>query len=572
MNTINIPIRDLLNTVERPIVFDIIRKVQDISGVSSKTTVRYYGEDAKAAQWNSRLTKSDDTHNLWPHVENLTIEVEEDFNTDQMWAVAAKRPDVPFIFLDKELGVYIKPVYSSQLVNIHFKYKARDRNQAIRWRNEIRTRTAMHRDINMHEITYSYHLPEQYLDILDAIYTCRSKVAGYNDTVEEWFGKCVTERITRVTNLAGTSAVLAVAERQTQIQGFFDFEGVPDKPNKEDDHEVWTIEFNYKFWYDKPINTVCHYPTVIHQQLLDKKYRFNHKAYSVQEQFKSYSSSGEDFAHFQIDNQNLRALANQGLTIPDFDQFVPNSIVPSTLRVCTVLNLITEADRRTLFNLKELGDYNLHKDILDFMEQSEYPFMGVAFQSIFVLSLYENENIQPDGCLVVDSQLNITSTYDLDLRKTYRVRLSMVGDMQRLTKAALERLKRFPAAFAKIIVALQHALKNSGSQKDLIKNGLNNLDKVLLGLNDVNKGLARTNYGERATGLLKPPEKPYIYSPPFDKSGNIFIDGIDLGNIQDMGHSLIQTLFIRAKRMSSYPETPRGNAQAASAQLSMKAI
>ena len=472
MPIINIPLSNTLETIERPIIYDIIRRVEDLTGISSKTQIRYFGEGTQTGQqWNSSLNKDKDLNNLYPLVDNLTIEVEENYDAGRMLSIAVENRENPLVFFDPDLGIYIKPVRSPTDVVITFKYKARDRNAAVRWRNEIRTKTAKNREINMHDINYSWHLPNAYLDILSSIWTLRNNIAGYGDTFEEWFYKRMTDKITAVSDLAGNNVILAIAEKQAGIQGLYDFEGVPDKPEKDGDVGMWTVSFTYKFKYDKPINTIFNYPIVIHQQLLDEQYRFLTPAYSLQEKWKQYTASGKVFAYFQSDTQLMRALANRGLDIPSFDIFYPETVLASTLRVFTVLTNISVSDLTTLFNLADLGDFNLDSDILSFLKTSEFIYCTQTYQSIFQLNLYEDVYLQYGTILTVDSNLNVSATAPLDLRKTYHVRLSMVSDLSLLSTSAINRLKAAPVALAKIVAAIGNA-----------SNGLSLTDLGLLGL------------------------------------------------------------------------------------------
>ena len=480
MPNITIPISDLLTTVERPVIFDVIRQVQDLTGISSKTQIRYYGEDAKAAQWNSTITKDASKHNLWPHVENLSIEVEDDYAVNRMLSIAVKQPEVPFVFIDEALGMYVKPVYSPQETTIRFKYVTKDRNQAVRWRNEIRTRTAMNRDINMHTVTYGWRFPDVYLDILKSIHTLREAIDGYGDTFERYFDDHTTDRMTTLTNLSATVAMLSVAETQTGIQGFFDFEGVPDKPEKGEEADVWTISFSYKFTYDKPINTVFNYPFLVHQQLIDEKYRFPINIDTVEQQWLSKPSSAQAFANFEISGKEARYRADQGLVIPNFDDFQPNSIPPSTLRVFTALTSITPQDKKTLLNLGELGDFNLDPDILDFIRTEEYTYMDRVYNSIFCLNLYSEQYLQQEICIRITPNLDVLSLVDLDLRKKYHLRLSMVADMTYLTPGAVSRLKKYPGVLDKIVRSINLALLNSSNQSD-VGNTLRDYDYYVLG-------------------------------------------------------------------------------------------
>lgn len=522
MPNISIPLSDLLNTVERPVIFDVVRRVQDLTGISSKTQIRYYGEDAKAAQWNSTIAKNNKQHNLWPVTDNLTIEVEEDYDPNRMIATAREYSEAAYIFFDNDLDIRIKPVRSATDVVIRFKYKARDRNQAIRWRNDIRSKTAKNRDMNMHDITYSYHFPEQYLDILGEIWKMRNNVAGYGDTFEKWFYTNCTDKITQVSNLSGSKVILAITEKQVGVQGLYDFEGVPEKPEKENDEGMWSISFSYKFKYEKPIDTVFHYPVMIHQQLLQEKYRFAEPPYSLQAQWKQYTLSGKFFSFFQEDNRTVMALANRGLDIPAFDQFQPDVVPVSTMRVFTALSAISQEDKRYLFDLDDLGDFNLDTELLAFIRESEYPYMTGLFQSILQLNLYEDRYLLENNMLSVDSNLKVSATSDLNLRKTYRVRLSLVGDLTLINPAFFARIKKYPKIRDKLVSSMTLAMKNSGSSQGN-------------GVSASSHGLGKNRPTDWELSLLGIP--PHI-------------------GINKYGGSLVQTLFVVAGRIDQIPEEP----------------
>jgi hypothetical protein len=471
--SINIPLSDTLQTVERPVIFDVIRKVQEITQISSKTPIRFYGEDARAAQFNSTITKDLLTDNLWPHTENLTIEIEEDHDPDRMVSTAVKTAENALIFYDKELDIGIKPVYSSSIIRIHFTYKAVDKNDATRWRNEIRTRYSMMRDINLHDISYSYHLPEVYIAILKELYRLRQNVAGYDtDTFESWFTKHMTNRASIVTNMSGNHGIWAIAETQCRVQGQFEFEGVPEKPTRDDEPNLWVTNFTYIFRYDKPINSVMVYPHVIHQQVLSTKYREDTAAYSYQALWKTYATSQENFAKFESDTKDRLYLSNRGLNIPAFDNFSPNSVMASTVRVATVLSIISEQDKRTLFNLNDLGDFNLKQEVLDFIKNSEYQYMTRPYGSILQLSVYEDQRIKDQSLIAIDSDLTVHATTDLDLRKTYRVRLSLVTNLSYLNTDALIRLKKNPVVAAILFNAINASINTMGGVKDIGYNKL----------------------------------------------------------------------------------------------------
>lgn len=484
MPTINLPIDDVMSSVERPIVFDIVRQLMLLTGISEKTPVRFYGDDATGAQWGSYLTKHSKSQNLWPHLENLKIEVEEDFDPDRMLSMSVKENDHAFIFHDRSIGFSIKPAFSTSRVTIRVIYNAKDKNQASRWRNEVRSRTDMGREINLHTLSYSYHLPEIYQVLIAHIFDLKSAIGSNGDTLQTYWARCASPKFTKVVDQAGGNPILVVADRQAKIQGLFDFEGAPERSQKEDEPDLWSVSFGYKFTYEKPINTVCRYPLLVHQQLIGERFRLDNAANPTLEVMRALTLTDQNLEPFKGDVQIARRLANKGVTIPHIDDWLPRegTVPTGTVKLFTALTSITVEDRRTLMNLRELGEFSLVQDVLDFMAQSEYPYLCGHSTSIFQITVYENHNVLYDDDVMVDDNLNVVATRDLDLTKVYHVRLGMQANLIQLTSSAVARLRAWPNLIERFAAALNGALTQSGGASDLRKNSLNAHDLAILGM------------------------------------------------------------------------------------------
>lgn len=463
--SINVPLSNILHTVERPVVFDVIRKLQDMTQISSETKIRFYGEDARGQQYNSAITKDKESSNLWPHMPNLTIEVEEDHDPDYLLATPVKQENAPPVFEDAALGIRIRPVYSVTTVKIHFIYKAEDKNQATKWRNEIRTRFSMMRDIFMHDITYSWHVPEVYIAILNEIYRLRQNVAPYDDTFPQYLTSHLSSKATFATNMSATQSALVIAEPQAGVQGQFDFEGMPEKASKEDEPNLWATSFTYIFRYDKPINSVMEYPVSVHQQTLSPKYRYNEKEYSYQAISKQYGAALKGLSTFAVDEMDLRYRSNLGLDIPWYDNFSPSSVPNGSVKIANVLTTISEQDKRSLFNLSDLGEFNMRQEVIDFIKASEWQYIAQENASIIQLYYYQGDFINDQSNITVDSNLNVSAVADLDLRKQHRVRISLMANLSMLKRDALVRLKQNPTVGAILVHAINQYTRHSGKQQ-----------------------------------------------------------------------------------------------------------
>lgn len=493
MPNIVVPLDDVQESVERPVIFDVIRQVMDITEISSKTQINFFGDEGKASQQNSTIEKNPAKENKWEYDEKVTIDVSDDFDKENILTLVAQNPENQFIFEDRNLPVYIKPVYSSTNVVLTFKYKTKDKNQATRWRNQIRVRTAMLRDINLHTVSYHYHLQESFYLILKEVHRLRENVAPYGETFDEYFRKNITNNATVITNLSGTAGLWAIAEKQMRVQGIFDFDSILDKPEKESEQDNYTLSFTYTFRYEKPLACNMYYPLMIHNQLIGEKYREKAKVYKLEDHLRSFTASARAFEEFGSDQKLLQYKNNDGINIPSFDEFSASSVLPTTVRVLTALTNITQENKRYLFNLSELGDLSLDPLILEFLAQSEYPFLGKDFYSIFSLSLYKGIYLSGTNSLIINNGLEVYSTEDLDLRKTYRVRLGLVTDFTYLRQEAITRLRRYPLVAYKLIKAINSALSGLGGHSDIGKNVLSQQDQEDIG--GVVPGRIATNFG-----------------------------------------------------------------------------
>jgi hypothetical protein len=432
-------------SLDRPVVLSIVRQLLEITNLSSETRILFTGSIGKAAQVGSTMEHENRKmigKNRWPHDEQIEIEVEEDFDASRLLTTEVVGPEHEFVFWDEELGLYLKPVYSTSTFTINFKFRAVDKEKATKWRNMMRTKVAQKREMLLHECNYTYHIPESFLVIAGEIYTLRENALKTGETPADWFTKRLSDRVSRLSNQAGKQPIFSVSERAMRIQGLFQFDGVPEKGSNEDGGASWTISFGYKFNLDKPIEFVAQYPYVVCNQIVNEKFILE-PVYTIEGKDRRYSKTTGNLAYFESDQRGLRVHGYEGVGIPPWDDWTPPSTPTSTIRMFTGLCLITDKDKRTLMNLNELGDYALHPKILEFIKNVEYQYIGINFNSIFSLTLYENGIVQSDTILSIDSNLNIVANKDLDITKTYRVRFGLTTNIMLLPKDAILRIANY---------------------------------------------------------------------------------------------------------------------------------
>lgn len=482
-------------SVTRPVVLDVLRQLMKDTGISDKTTVFYPGEYDRGAQPNSQISSSDES-NMFPFNERVSIEVEESYNADRILSEATYQPEQLFIFRDPLIETAIKPAYSMSDIVINIKYRALDKTQAMRWRDDLRARIGMRKDERYHEVSYHYLIPPEFIVILREIHRMREAVAGYNENFDEWFTQHLTESATVFTTLAGTQGQWGVTQTQQRIIGYFDFDGTPEVGSKEDDGDTWTISVAYKFSFEKPTACVMAYPLMVHNQLMSDKFRPTVPQNEPSSHVRSYSQTMNALSFFEK-GMDKSALQLDGAAIPWFDEFIPGSVTTKTKRVVTMLTALDPSNMNLLLTADEVSGVGIDPVVLAFMKK-EAPYMTGRYQSIFQLDFYRGIGMLPQKLLKIDSALQVTTTENLSLRDYHHVRLSIVEDLRLLPPAAIQRLRENGAAAIIILDYLAPWLKAANLLPSLLVNGSIAMRDLTVVIDNINAGII--SLGNRQDG------------------------------------------------------------------------
>lgn len=488
-------------SITRPIVYDIISQIQDITKISKDTKVFYGGDIQKSKTPGTSIDSTDERFAMFNTNNIMFIEVEEDFDHDTLGSTAVTRPEQQPVFIDPELGIHIKPVYATTNIVINFKYRCIGKTEALRWRDDIRMRVSQLRDINIHDLTYHYLLPLDLLLLLKLVHQTKELVEPYNETYEQYIMRNSTDRLTVVGDLIAQDARLAISETQCRVVGIYNWDGIPEKPEREESG-VWTVSFSYRFSFEKPIGCHMKYPIMVHNNLLPPHYTtFTNGEQDLYHVPKYATLSLGALAGFEADTiSDARRSHEPIIRLPRFDDFEIKHVPTGSGTVLIALCQVDE-DKRTLANLTELGDIALDSDILQFIKDVEYPYVTSIYKSIINISLYRNEHLTWTDTIQCSSSLSISALEDLNLRDVHRIRLSLITDLTLLPRDALERVRRYPKVLVKIIAAMNELLRNHPDFVNLgSKNRVSQLEfsaiyAMLTGMNyDNGRGVSKGSY------------------------------------------------------------------------------
>ena len=443
-------------SVLRPIVHEIARDLFQVTGIDPKSQIFFPGDHDKAKQTGSSITPSDEP-NRFSFGSKLSIDVEETYEAERILSTAVLRPENLFVFRDDRIETSLKPAYAPSDVMINFRYRAQDKTAAMRFRDDVKTRISMGQSERLHSLTYHYLLPKEMLAILQELHRMREAVDGYGEDYETYLLANASKRLTKLSNLSGEQTAWGVTETQIRVVGWFTFDEAPEMGEKNSEGDTWQINFTYHFRYDKPIACVMQYPLVVHNQVVGRKWRPGaaDRVERPEIHNRSYSLSSENFAHFEKGRTTSATLTPgaPGVSIPDYDEFIPASIVSGTLRVFTMLVTVDPENPTYLFDLNEIGTkWTLHPLILAYLIEQRQRLV-VPQRQPFVLTFYQNRMIIPN-VLTVDADGKVWSKVPLGLRDYYHVRLGLHRDWRTIDPNALDDLREDGELLTQIIGAI----------------------------------------------------------------------------------------------------------------------
>lgn len=477
------PVPEMTESVTRPIMFDVMRQLIEMTDLPRKINILFNGDSEKAKQLGSSIDLNpQDDPNKFAANDKITIEVEESYGPERFMTEPIFGPHNLFIFHDQALEIAMKPTYSSTNVTIMVKYRANNKNAAIRWRDMIKSRIAQRREGQVHNLTYSYQIPLEYLAILEHLHSMREKVDGYGDTFEQYWAANRHPKITELTNMAGLSSTWSVPETQMQVQGWFDFE-TPEVGGKDGEGDTWTISFAYKFNYERPVQMAMEYPLMIHNQLLSKKYRPPPQV-TEDDVLKTYAAGTRVMSHWAYGGGVIQAAARDGYALPSYDEFIPASVPINTMRIITAM-IAVDKDNPTLFwSLKNMGTKEFTPEMLAYLT-AEAPYLTQPYRSAISVNFYRNSLLIDPTPLRVDANLDIYATTDINLRMQHHIRVSLVSDWFILNPAALERLREHGQACIQMLEALDPSLRARGYMPALIGDNYISKPSLLVALENL---------------------------------------------------------------------------------------
>lgn len=455
-------IPEVEESIKRPVVYDVIRRILRETGLSPLTDVQYAGDAGSIPQVGSTL---DDSSNpsanevKLPSDNRVFITVTEEYPEETGMTLEVNRPDVPVFFNDPDLSVYMKPVYEQTVFTISIKFKARTRTEADIWRNNLYRQIGKMHLGYLHEVQYHYPIPPAFVLLLTVIHGLREANLPLNEDIGAYIRRCMDPRFTVITNQAGNNPTLVLRESQICVVGNYELQDSA-KFEREDVSNLYETSIDYTFTMD-----VCHqcwmeYPLMVHNQLIPDTFYFNPWPIDWRE-FIQQTSMSKNVFDIIASPWQWQVGGIQGISIPYFDDWLPAAQPPNSIMIARILLQVDPANPMDIINLSQLGDFAFEADALAYI-QSSYQGLNTPNGSLYKLMLYRGLEPMDQSLITVDSTLNVRATYNLDPTSIYHLLISFNSDLIGLSDAALANLLKQGAFCQRILTILSPALYDQG--------------------------------------------------------------------------------------------------------------
>lgn len=432
-----VPIKATYESVTRLATLSVAKQVMRRTGLSEDVPVRFPGETGTDVQPGSTI-ETTAAKNLFEHHSKVKITVQEEYKEDAVINSAVRQHDAPYVFEDKALGVVIKPVLSYTAMTINFEYRAATRTEVEAWRNDIKVRLADNRTGMLHELDYHYEVPQFCLTVLAHLHDLRERQAGYGEDLSTYFQRCFTRRATVLTQMNGNGSLMVVAEKAIGVQGWFEFIE-PTEPEKNSDSPSWTVSFNYRFNYHKPVSVNFVYPLVVHNQVIDARLFSTKRPYSLDDRPSLHTETTASYETLSDLNRKVPDPLG-GHRVPEWDEWIPER-VPNYTTACMTWLLQVDAMQPTmLLDLDELGCHVLEPAFREFLVH-EKDHVGRRGQSLVHFTLYCDNIPLDDGDLYLDEKLTLWCKTPLNMRHTYHLRMELVTEYSLFTNRAIQAMQ-----------------------------------------------------------------------------------------------------------------------------------
>ena len=420
-------------TVSSPVAYSVVTRVLQ--------TLKFFGENLNIVFLNNSpqmtikgsdldTALKDRSQNRLPTDAQIKIEVDERYNENMSRSTAIREKTEYNIFNCERTKTNMHPGYQQMISTVNISFRFNNRHAAESFRRKMRLAATKSVDGMNLKVKYSYIIPYAFLGLLEHIYTLMENQHGYGISLNQWLQESFCKNITTLANQSGGKSVLAISEINTNVLVLLANPDEPERKEKENDEDAWTVNLQFDAYYDRPDVMRISFQHLINNQLVDMKY-------INQNRINTPNIEGSR-THIALQNAKVSpGLIAKGrnaiaaATSPEFDDWLPQRATkdyPDILRVM----IAVDTDQPTfVLDLNDISDWQLSPAVLNYLKTKRESISNL-YHNFFYIRLWEWDSMVADTEVFLDENLMLHFKGGLDPRKNYHVTIGMCYDPSKL--------------------------------------------------------------------------------------------------------------------------------------------
>lgn len=459
MPNLTVPFVSIESSIYNDIYFKIIDDVADIINID-RDAMRIYHNSMEVGKTDNRDTAKmvrEDNTPLMTSKKRLTVTIREEFDEATVGAGTINRRDSFPIFRDAEIGVSIAPIYIVNNIEFSFEYMSPSKVDVDQIRDIIRMHLSRAMSVFTHDVEYTMIIPEFVENFIMDVHENKNRL--YPIPLVEYLRGYSTNRLLSITDMSNKgNNLLAIREKQLGVLGEFDFTAVPPDRNSDNSKNQHSFTFSYKVQMEIPKALSISFPIMICNEMMKDKYIDIIEEQTKRELSRKITKHPNVGRSATVMNNLETSTIHERMrdsiypiNIPIYDRFVDSTKVPGYSTIITVLCQVDEEDRKSLFNLRDLGDWEFPQFVLDYIDRNRRKVVKM-FEAFLYFGLEQRGKYMASDLLTIDNDLNVKSKVELELIRPVRVSVMSCIDLTYLTEEALKELISDDSVFETFLV------------------------------------------------------------------------------------------------------------------------
>ena len=419
-------------TVSGPIAYSIVTRVLK--------TLKFYKDDFNIIFLNNTpqatikgsdidTVLQDRSQNRLPTDAQVRIEVDERYNENMSRSTAIREKTEFNIFNCEKTKTTMHPGYQQMIATVNISFRFPNRHAAESFRRKMRLAAVRSVDGMNLEVKYSYIIPYQFLGLLEHIYTLMEKQHGYGIELGQWLKESFCGNLTTLANQSGGKSVLGINELNTNVLILLANPDEPERKEKENDEDAWTVNLQFDAYYDRPDVMRMAYQYVINNQLIDSKYM--NMARIRTPDFENTRT------YIGLHDAKKAGLTPRGrnpvntYTSPMFDDWLPAFFIDDYSDMLRALVMVDTNQPTAVMDLRDIADWGLGESTLQYLLRHRTTITE-KYINFFHIRLWEFDKLLSADKVILDENLMVHYLDGLDPRKNYHLVISMAFDPSKL--------------------------------------------------------------------------------------------------------------------------------------------